>query len=87
LWLFGAAIQAEYYVLAVTGILTTLLSFYYYLRVIVYMYMREPESGTVFDPPAASGVIATGMAALGIVVLGVFPNLVWKVLAAQMRGI
>jgi len=87
LWLFGAAIEARYYGLAVAGILTTLLSFYYYLRVIVYMYMREPEAGTVFDPPALSGTIAAGLAAAGVVLLGVFPNLVWKIFAEQLGGL
>lgn len=87
LWLFGAAIEARYYVLAVTGILTTMLSFYYYLRVIVYMYMRESETGTVFDPPALSGTIAAGLAAVGVVLLGVFPNLAWKIFAEQLRGL
>lgn len=87
LWLFGAAMKEHYYALAGVGILTTLLSFYYYLRVIVFMYMREAEEGTEFDAIPFSGQIAAGVAAFGVLLLGVYPNLIWRVLAAQTAGV
>lgn len=87
LWLFGAAIQGEYYALAVVGILTTLLSFYYYLRVIVFMYMHEPEEGISFDTVPMTGRIATGIAAFGVLLLGIYPNLLWRILATQASGL
>lgn len=45
IYLFSAVIAGEYYPLAVVGVLTTLVSAYYYLRVVVKMYMHtgEPE--------------------------------------------
>jgi NADH-quinone oxidoreductase subunit N len=45
IYLFSAVIAGGYYPLAVVGILTTLVSAYYYLRVVVkmYMYTGEPE--------------------------------------------
>ncbi len=49
-YLFRAAIQGQYYLLAVIGVLTSLISAYYYLRVIVTMYMREGEPETVSEP-------------------------------------
>jgi NADH-quinone oxidoreductase subunit N len=45
-YLFRAAIQGHYYLLAVIGVLTSLISAYYYLRVVVTMYMREGEPET-----------------------------------------
>ena len=42
-YLFGAAVRAGYVWLAVIGVLNSAIAAYYYLRVIVYMYMREPE--------------------------------------------
>lgn len=87
LWLFGAAIKEKYYALAGVGILTTLLSFYYYLRVIVYMYMHEPEEETEFDAISLSGTIAVGLAGFGVLLLGVYPNLLWRFLAAQTSGV
>jgi NADH-quinone oxidoreductase subunit N len=41
LYLFRAVIAGGYYGLAVIGVLTSLISAYYYLRVVVVMYMRE----------------------------------------------
>src|SRR3990172_730898 len=45
LLVFKAAISAQAYGLAVVGVLTSALGAYYYLRVVVYMYMRAPEAG------------------------------------------
>lgn len=49
-YLFRAAIQGQFYLLAVIGVLTSLISAYYYLRVIVTMYMREGEPETTSEP-------------------------------------
>jgi NADH-quinone oxidoreductase subunit N len=49
-YLFGAAIAGGYYLLAVIGVLTSLISAYYYLRVVVTMYMREGEPETANEP-------------------------------------
>ncbi len=49
-YLFRAAIQGQFYVLAVIGVLTSLISAYYYLRVIVTMYMRDGEPETASEP-------------------------------------
>jgi len=40
--LFYAAIQSGETVLVVIGVLCSAISVYYYLRVLVYMYMRDP---------------------------------------------
>jgi len=42
-YLFSAAIQGGFYWLAVIGVLTSLISAYYYLRVVVTMYMRDGD--------------------------------------------
>ena len=42
-YLFRAVIDGQFYLLAVIGVLTTLISAYYYLRVVVMMYMREGD--------------------------------------------
>jgi len=41
LYLFRAVIAGGFYGLAIIGVLTSLISAYYYLRVVVVMYMRE----------------------------------------------
>jgi NADH-quinone oxidoreductase subunit N len=49
-YLFRAAIQGQFYLLAVIGVVTTLISAYYYLRVVVTMYMREGNPETTREP-------------------------------------
>jgi NADH-quinone oxidoreductase subunit N len=59
--------------LAVIGVLNSAVAAYYYLRVIVYMYMREPDGSTAAWIPSFAGGVALAVAAVGIVLLGVMP--------------
>lgn len=43
IYLFRAAIEGGVYWLAIIGVITSLISAYYYLRVIVFMYMRDGD--------------------------------------------
>jgi NADH-quinone oxidoreductase subunit N len=43
IYLFRAVIEGGVYWLAVVGVLTSLISAYYYLRVVVTMYMKDGE--------------------------------------------
>jgi NADH-quinone oxidoreductase subunit N len=49
-YLFRAAIEGQFYLLAVIGVVTSLISAYYYLRVVVTMYMRDGEPETTSEP-------------------------------------
>jgi NADH-quinone oxidoreductase subunit N len=75
LYVFQAAVDAELYVLVVVGLLNSVLGAYYYLRVLVYMYMREPEPGAPIATPMKSGYVSTALAlsALFVLVLGLLP--------------
>ena len=55
-YLFSAAIQRGLVGLAVIAVLNSVVAAYYYLRLIVYMYMREPEGAPTLArvTPAAS---------------------------------
>ena len=50
LYLFRAVIAVDMYWLALIGVLTSLISAFYYLRVVVIMYMREGEPKTNSEP-------------------------------------
>ena len=70
---FQAAIASGYVALAVVGILTSVVALVYYFRVVTYMYFREPE----YEPPqhrSSMAAFAIGLAALGTVLLGLFPG-------------
>jgi NADH-quinone oxidoreductase subunit N len=69
LYLFKAAIGAGLYVPAVVGVLTSALGAYYYLRVVLYMYMRPPE-GEVEALSAPSLSVALAVAVVLVLALG-----------------
>ena len=69
-YLFRTAIQGGFIGLAVIGVLTSLISAYYYLRVVVTMYMREGEPETTREPWLD---LTWGLTALATVVLSFLP--------------
>jgi NADH-quinone oxidoreductase subunit N len=76
-WLvFRAAIDEGLYVLAVLGFLNSVIGAYYYLRVLVYMYMREPAAGAPVAVPMRSGYVAAALVVSAVLVLalGLAPN-------------
>jgi NADH-quinone oxidoreductase subunit N len=75
--IFSAALQEGWIWLTVIGILNSALSVYYYLRVVMFMYMREgalPEGSA--ESGKTSGFALTGLigTAVGVLYLGVFPD-------------
>ncbi len=73
-WLvFSAAIEQNLIGLAVIGVLNSVLSLAYYLRVISLMYTRPPDSSFTLGPVARSLVVAIGLAAIGTLALGLLP--------------
>ena len=69
-YLFRAAVHANLIGLAIIGVLTSLVSAYYYLRVVVVMYMKTGEE-TVRSEFWLNGVV--GLTALTTLVLGIMP--------------
>jgi NADH-quinone oxidoreductase subunit N len=81
-WLFSAAIDAHYYWLAVIGVLNSAISLYYYIRVVVFMYVKKETIGS--EPSASLPLtMAVGVAAIATLVLGVYPRLLFDVAAAS----
>jgi NADH-quinone oxidoreductase subunit N len=67
-YIFVAAVSAGYYGLAIIGVLTSVVSVFFYLRVVVNMYMAEPTAGAPLHAP----VTGMGMAALTIAIVAIF---------------
>jgi len=72
-YLFGAAVRSGYVWLAVIGVLNSAAAAYYYLRIIVNMYMREPEGPPAVIMPSFAGALAVAVALWGVIQLGIFP--------------
>jgi NADH-quinone oxidoreductase subunit N len=77
-YVFSAAIAAGKPLLwlVVLGVLTSVVGAYYYLRVIVYMFMREPEPGATIAVPMRSGYVVLALVVAGyfVVKMGVTPG-------------
>jgi NADH-quinone oxidoreductase subunit N len=72
-YIFTAAVGAGYYGLAVIGVLSSVVSVYFYLRIVVMMYMSERDARPV--PPQISGIAMGGLVAsvAAVLFLGVLP--------------
>ena len=76
-YIFKAALDSNLVWLTVLGLLNSAVAAYYYLRILVVMYFREPGEAAENIPPAGAALqIAVYAAALGTVLLGIFPSTV-----------
>ncbi|HSR35353.1 MAG TPA: NADH-quinone oxidoreductase subunit N [Anaerolineae bacterium] len=74
LYVFSAAVQAGMIWLAVFGVINSVISAYYYLRVVVVMFMKEGRpDGEAAAPVCLALQVGVGLAAVAIVVLGLWP--------------
>jgi NADH-quinone oxidoreductase subunit N len=72
-WLFSAAIEAGYVWLALIGVLNSAISLYYYVRIVVFMYLRKETTGS---EPALNPALAftLAVAVIATIALGVYPQ-------------
>src|SRR5580692_260542 len=85
-YIFKAAVDSNLIWLAVLMAINSVIGAYYYIRLIVVMYMREPSSEIAATAPARfplSVNVVLAIAAFGTIVLGVFPG---KTLAYLLRS-
>jgi NADH-quinone oxidoreductase subunit N len=84
LYVFSSAVDAELNVLVVIGLLNSVIGAYYYLRVLVYMYMREPEPGAPIATPMRSGFVIAAilLAAVLVLAFGILPGTSLDIAAA-----
>ncbi|MEP6592575.1 MAG: NADH-quinone oxidoreductase subunit N [Acidobacteriota bacterium] len=72
-YIFSAAVQEGHYWLAIIGVLTSVVSVFFYLRIVVMMYMTE---GTDAPRPrvAATALAGLALAVIAVLYLGVLPT-------------
>ena len=81
-YIFSAAVSAGYYGLAIIGMLTSVISVFFYLRVVVMMYMQERGTEAPTIHVTAVSMAALTVAIVAIFYLGILPTQVLN-LAAQ----
>jgi NADH-quinone oxidoreductase subunit N len=85
-WLFSAAIDQHYYWLAVIGVLNSAISLYYYVRIVVFMYLKKETTGS--EPVATPAIMFTlALAVAATIILGVYPRMLFEVAEASARTI
>ncbi len=72
LYVFYAAVQSGYWTLAVIGVLTSVVSAYYYLRIVKVMYFDEAQPA--YDARSPSLSFVAGVGALVTTLFFVFPG-------------
>jgi len=73
-YVFSAAVRQDLVPLVIIGVMASLISVFYYLRIIVYMYMKEPsyEVDINIDNPGLFLVLF--LCLYGVLQLGIFPG-------------
>ena len=74
-YIFKSAVGAGHIWLVIIGAVNTAVSAFYYLRVVVTMYMCEPEEELEFSPYASTLVIGLIIAVVCIFLIGILPSL------------
>ncbi len=77
-YLFAGIVGADLVWLAVVGVILSAVSAYYYLRVIIVMFFKEPEVDFTLRGPISGGMAAgLGITAVATLVIGIFPSWLW----------
>ena len=73
-YVFSAALQTDLVWLTIIGVVNSAVAAYYYLRLIVVMYMREPAVDIPPEPVSPAMGAALVLAAIATIYLGVIPS-------------
>jgi NADH-quinone oxidoreductase subunit N len=73
-YIFSAAIGSGYYGLAIIGVLSSVVSVFFYLRIVVMMYMTDRDARPVPAPISNLAMGGLVVAMLGVLYLGVLPT-------------
>jgi NADH-quinone oxidoreductase subunit N len=86
-YIFKTAVESGHSTVALIGILTSIVSVYYYLRVVYFLYMKE---GTGRDPAIDGGlfgVAALTISIVGILLIGIYPAPLFERAGAAARAL
>jgi NADH-quinone oxidoreductase subunit N len=84
-----AAVQAGGWVsaLAILAVLNAAVAAFYYLRVVVYMFMREPDAEVVVLPHGRLVYAGLAVATILTIALGLFPGLLLDIVSTAAKAI
>ena len=84
-YIFSAAVQEGYIWLVIIGVLNSLISVYYYLRITVIMYMQPAEAdlGPVETTPMVNATLI--LSALAVLLMGIFPGKIFDLASSSVK--
>lgn len=77
-FLFYSLIDAKLYLLALIGILNSILSIYYYVRVIYILYMKEKNDEPIPSHLNFYSVLGLSIILISLIYFGAFPNYLFE---------
>jgi NADH-quinone oxidoreductase subunit N len=78
-YIFVAAIEQGYTWLTIIGVITSMISVYYYLRVVVVMFFQTDEEA-VASRYGSSSLVGLAISAIGVLLFGLFPSIVLSIM-------
>ena len=87
-YVFTAAVRAGQYSLAIVGVLTSVVSVFFYLRIIVMMYMADQGEKAPVPPPLPRTALAALCVSVALLLyLGVLPTRVLELAARSVTSL
>jgi NADH-quinone oxidoreductase subunit N len=72
-YVFIAAVKADLTWLAILGVISSAISVYFYLRIVVLMYFRE-SAGELYVEKSSTGLLGVVISVLLVIALGILPG-------------
>ncbi len=86
-YIFKTAIDTGHTTIALVGIITSIVSVYYYLRVVYYLYMKEAPEGEMVPAGSVFATSALAISVIGIVFIGIHPTPLFAIAGAAARSL
>lgn len=83
MWIFGAAIQAQAYGLAIIAALNSVVALFYYVKIIKTMYLDPVPAGVRPIPRSRSLNLVLGFCTVGLFLIGLWPGF-WLTLSGSV---
>ncbi len=86
-YIFSSAVKQGFVPLVIVGVLASLVSVFYYLRIIVYMYMREAKYQVEIDSYNPALFLVIFLCVYGVLQLGIFPGNILLIIKQAVAGL
>jgi NADH-quinone oxidoreductase subunit N len=86
-YVFSAAVRAGQYSLAIIGVLTSVISVFFYLRIVVMMYMSDRTDAPVPPRPPRAALAALWVSVAILLYLGILPTRLLELAARSVAGL